>query len=316
MRAVRLPALQKPLVDNEIDGPPLSAGHVKVRIEACGICHSDAHYRGGFGNVATPRTLGHEIAGTVVGTGQRVAVHYLLSCGVCRGCAYGEQFCESGAMIGKQRDGGYAEFIVVPARNAIPIPPNVPTDVAALMMCSTATAYHALRVADFKRGHRVAILGFGGLGVSALHLCHALEAGAVSVVDVVPEKLEAAKALGAVPMEGDVDIAIDFTGNPEVITGALRSLAPRGTLVVVALSEAPVTFNPYRDLLGKERRIVGCSDHLREELFELMQLAASGKLNLSDAVSRRVPLEARAINEVLDDLENTTATLRNVIRIV
>lgn len=300
MRAVRLNALKTPLVDAEIEEPRIGPGDVLVRIEACGICHSDAHYRAGFGSVATPLTLGHEIAGTVVGTGERVAIHYL---------------CESGAMIGKQRDGGYAELIAVPARNCIPIPANVPTEIAALMMCSTATAYHALRVAAFEPGQRVAILGFGGLGVSALHLCRALDAGEVSVVDVVPEKLAAAEALGAVPMHEEVDIAIDFTGHPDVIVQALQSLAPRGTLVIVALSEAPVTFNPYRDLLGKERRIVGCSDHRREELFELMQLAASGLLDLSDAVSRRVPLDARIVNEVLDDLEKTTATLRNVIRI-
>jgi propanol-preferring alcohol dehydrogenase len=276
---------------------------VLVTIGACGICHSDAHYRAGFGNIATPRTLGHEIAGVVaevgadvtgVATGDRVAVHYLVG----------------DLMIGKELDGGYAESIRIPAQNAIPIPANVPIDIAAVMMCSTATAYHALRVADFTPGKSVAILGLGGLGVSAAKLSAALGAADVAAADVVPEKLAGYRAI----RDGDeFDIALDFTGKPGVIVDALRRLAPRGTLVLVALSEEAITFNPYRDVLGKERRIVGCSDHLRQELLELMDLMSTGKLQLDDAISRRVPLEASAINGALDDLDRGTTTRRSVI---
>jgi 2-desacetyl-2-hydroxyethyl bacteriochlorophyllide A dehydrogenase len=320
MRAVRLPALNAPLSDVEIDDAPPGPGEVQVRIEACGICHSDAHYRSGFGNIATPRTLGHEIAGVVadagpqvtgIAAGDRVAIHYLLSCGTCRYCSNaGEQFCERGRMIGKHVDGGFAESIRVPARNAIPIPANVPIDVAAVMMCSTATAYHALQVAGFRSGKSVVILGLGGLGISAMQLSLALGASVVAAVDVVPEKLAGYRTVRA----GDeFDIALDFTGRPDVIIDALRRLAPRGTLVLVALSEAAITFNPYRDVLGKERRIIGCSDHLREELMELMDLVATGKLKLDGAISRRVPLEAKAINEVLDELDRGTTALRSVV---
>lgn len=339
MRAVRLAALGAPLIECDIDEPNAGRGEVRVRVEACGICHSDAHYRSGFGAIATPRTLGHEIAGTVtavgdgvtsVAAGDRVAIHYLLSCGECRACrTAGEQFCESGRMIGKQADGGHAESIVVPEANAIPIPPNVPFEVAAVMMCSTATAYHALRVAGVQSGSSVAVLGFGGLGVSAVHLSRLLGAAQVAVVDVVDEKLAAARSLGAQPIDArsgrvreslldasdgfGFDFAADFTGRPETALAALQALAPKGTLVVVALSEAPISFNPYRDVLGKERRVAGCSDHLRSELVELMQFAGSGKLDLASAISRRIPLDAGAINETLDELERGTSTLRTVI---
>jgi propanol-preferring alcohol dehydrogenase len=324
MRAVRLTAFNDRLVEQELDEPIVQHDEVRVRIEAAGICHSDAHYRAGFGAIALPRTPGHEIAGTVieigddvrdVAIGDRVAIHYLKSCGVCRACREaGEQFCETGEMIGKHCDGGYAESIVVPAKNAIPIPDGVPFNVAAIMMCSTATAFHALRVAGLREGQHVAILGFGGLGVSALHLSRALGASSISVVEVVPEKLKAAEALGArINDLTNIDVAIDFTGRPEVATRALQALNPRGTLVIVALSEAPIAFNPYRDLLGKERRIVGCSDHLRSELVELMQFAASGTLKLDAVISRQVPLDAEAINGVLDDLERGTAAVRSVI---
>ena len=325
MRAVRIAAPNAPLREATLPDLPPAPGQVRIEVQACGICHSDAHYRAGFGNIALPRTPGHEIAGIVhqVGAGvtsmragDRVAVHYLLSCGACRTCReHGEQFCERGEMIGKQRDGGYAEFINVPEANAIPVPTNVPLELAAVMMCSTATAYHALRVARMQPGETVALLGFGGLGVSALELARALGAKRVAVVDVVPEKLQLAEERGA-DVSGelqDVDVAIDFTGRPDVSTAALRALAPGGRLIIVALSEAPITFNPYRDLLGKERSIIGCSDHLRSELFELMELAAAGRIDLRHAIPARVPLEADAIDGVLNELDRGTSALRRVI---
>jgi propanol-preferring alcohol dehydrogenase len=322
MRAVRIPSYNAPLEATTL--PDVSPGprEVKVSIAACGICHSDAHYRGGFGATPLPRTPGHEIAGVVseagaevsdVRVGDRVAVHYLISCGGCRGCTEsGEQFCETGEMIGKHRDGGYAESIVVPARNAIPIPPNVSFEAAAIMMCSTATAYHALRLANVGSATRLAILGFGGLGVSAFHLAKFLGAASITVIDIVPEKLRAAEALGARDADA-FDVAIDFTGRADVIASAFRRLAPGGCLVLVALSEETLPLNPYRDILAKDRRLLGCSDHLREELFDLMRFAANGDLDVSPAISRRVPLDAGAINAVLDDLERGTGALRTVI---
>ncbi|HKO57100.1 MAG TPA: alcohol dehydrogenase catalytic domain-containing protein [Thermoanaerobaculia bacterium] len=323
MRAVRIVAPSQPLAMVELPDLPPAPGEVTIEVRACGICHSDAHYRGGFGNIALPRTPGHEIAGIVrevgdgvtrIAVGDCVAVHYLRSCGACRACREsGEQFCQRGEMIGKQCDGGYADFVTVPETNAIAVPPSVPLELAAVMMCSTATAYHALHVGRLREGERVAILGFGGLGVSALELARALGARSVAVVDVVPEKLALAEARGATTEVENIDLAIDFTGRPDVMTAALRALAPGGRLVVVALSEAPLTVNPYRDLLAKERSIIGCSDHTRGELVELLDLAATGRLELRHVISARVPFDAAAINAVLDGLEQGTGALRSVI---
>jgi propanol-preferring alcohol dehydrogenase len=339
MLAVRIVSFGAPLEAFELDDVSPRAGEVKIDVAASGICHSDAHYRSGFGAAVLPRTPGHETAGIisevgegVVGlhVGDRVAVHYLISCGTCGACRdSGEQFCNAGEMVGKHRDGGYAESIVVPAINAVPVPGSVPLDIAAVMMCSTATAYHALRVARFARGERVLFLGFGGLGVSGLEVARAIGAATVGVVDVVPEKLAVAERRGALAIDGrsddltrdlrastngrGFDVAVDFTGRPHVSLAALRALAPGGRLVLVALSETPFTFNPYRDILGTERTIVGCSDHLREELVDLLNLAAEGRLDIAHAISSRVPLEAGPINAVLDALEAGTATLRNVI---
>ena len=327
MRAIRLTAFGRPLIEAGVSEPEVGPRDVRVRIDACGICHSDAHYRAGFGNIATPRTLGHEIAGTIVeigdavrnhAAGDRVAIHYLLSCGECVACTRsGEQFCVVGRMIGKHVDGGYAESIVVPESNAVPIPRDVPAEIAAVMMCSTATAYHALRVAGVRSDSSLAILGLGGLGASAVRLARALGVSKITGIDVVPEKLRMAESLDAValtdPGAETFDVVIDFTGSPQLIERTLRALAPRGTLVLVALSEATITLNPYKDVLGKERRIAGCSDHTRAELVELFQMVSDGCLDLRGVVSRQLPLEAEAINAALDDLERGTATVRSVI---
>jgi len=337
MRAIQLVELDRPLRAVNLRDPEPGPGEILVRIRACGICHSDAHYRAGMGGVRLPRTPGHEVAGVVercgtgvdLAEGASVALHYLISCGVCDRCrSAGEQFCRRGEMIGKDRDGGYAEAIVVPAQNAIAVPDAVPLEQAAIMMCSTATAFHALRLAALRPGESVALLGFGGLGASALELARALGAGSVAALDVVPEKLARAERLGAVAIDGaadvdraladfggsnGLDVALDFAGRPETSAAALRALAPGGRLVIVALTTESPRFDPYRHLVGREARILGCSDHLRSELVELMELARSGRIDLSGAVSATVPLDAGAIDGVLDDLARGTAGQRTVI---
>jgi threonine dehydrogenase-like Zn-dependent dehydrogenase len=200
---------------------------------------------------------------------------------------------------------------------------------AAIMMCSTATAYHALRLASLGSGQSVAVLGFGGLGVSAVQLSRALGASEVYAVDVVPEKLALASSFGAIPLDAretpvhkailgatdgrGVDVAVEFTGHAEVARGGLRSLSPGGRLMIVAINLRSLEFNPFADLLVRERHIIGCSDHTRAELFELMGLAGAGKLDLSRAVTRTVPRDVEAVNGVLDELEKGSGHLRTVI---
>ncbi|HUP60806.1 MAG TPA: alcohol dehydrogenase catalytic domain-containing protein [Thermoanaerobaculia bacterium] len=340
MRAIRLIETGQPLQAAELPDPSPAADEIVVDVHRAGICHSDAHYRSGAIKSACPVTPGHEIAGVVssagenagVRAGQRVALHYLISCGTCERCRrHGEQFCVSGAMLGKMRDGGYAERIVVPAVNAIPIPDEVSSDVAAIMMCSAATAYHALRLAGLQRGDSVAILGFGGLGVSAVQLARALGAAEIFAADVVPEKLALAARFGATPLDvretpvhrailgatdgRGVDVAIELTGNANVAHSGLRSLSPGGRLMIVAINLRSLQFDPFTDLLARERRIIGCSDHTRQELVELMDLARAGTLDLSSAITRTVPFDAGAINAVLDDLERGSGHLRTVIAV-
>jgi 2-desacetyl-2-hydroxyethyl bacteriochlorophyllide A dehydrogenase len=341
MQAIRLVDSGQPLQFTELPDPAPGKGEVVVDVHRAGICHTDAHYRAGTGKVNLPITLGHEVAGVVsavgegvtdVRQGQRVALHYLFSCGTCERCQkYGEQFCPEGGMLGKERDGGYAQRVVIPAYNAIPIPDEVSSEVAAIMMCSTATAYHALRLANIQKGQSVAVLGFGGLGVSAVQLARALGASEVYAVDVVPEKLALAAKFGATALDAretpvhkailgatdgkGVDVTLEFTGNAEVARGGLRSLSPGGRLMIVAINLRQMEFNPFADLLVRERHIIGCSDHTRAELVELLELARTGQIDLSGAITRNVPLEQDAVNGVLDDLERGSGHLRTVISV-
>ncbi|NLE77951.1 MAG: alcohol dehydrogenase catalytic domain-containing protein, partial [Chloroflexi bacterium] len=179
MKAVRLTAIGRALELQDIPRPAVGPQDVLVRICAAGICHSDVHYRAGTSSVGPlPQTLGHEVAGVVeevgsqvaaVAPGQRVCLHYMVTCGECAHCRRGqEQFCLHGQMIGKHRDGGYAEYIAMPARSVVPLPPEIPFEQGAIAMCSSATSFHALRKARLQAGETVAVFGVGGLGMSAV----------------------------------------------------------------------------------------------------------------------------------------------------
>jgi D-arabinose 1-dehydrogenase-like Zn-dependent alcohol dehydrogenase len=339
-RAVRLTAPGRPLEDARLEAPAPGAGEVIVRVKAAGICHSDAHYRSGVASTRHPLTLGHEVAGVVeaVGTGvaeprvgDRVCLHYLVTCGECRDCGAGrEQFCATGQMIGKDRDGGYAELIRVPARNAHPLPESVPFEQGAILMCSSATALHALRKARVAHGDAVAVFGVGGLGVSALQLARALGAATVYAVDVNPVKLALARRFGAEAIDAryadpvqairratggrGVDAALELIGSAHVMNQAVRVLAPQGRAALAGLTRERLSVATYPDLLGREAEIIGVSDHLASEIGELMQFVARGELDLRDAITRVVPLEAAAIDAVLDGLEAFRDDVRCVIR--
>lgn len=340
MRALRLLEPGEPVAEEAVERPEAGPGELVVRVRAAGICHSDAHYRSGA-SPAGPRPLtpGHDVAGTVhesgadadgLGEGQRVCLHYLETCGSCAACAAGEeQFCDDAAMLGKSRDGGWAEYVRVPARNAVPLPDGIPFPHAAVMMCSTATSYHALRKARIGPGERVAVFGAGGLGLSAVQLARASGALEVFAVDVRPGPLEAAAALGARPVhadEGDaperireatggrgVDVALELAGMPETVRGALESLAPLGRAALAGIFPGTVEVAPYRELIGREAEIVGVSDHLLSEIPDLLAWAESGLLRLGPVIGRTVPLEAAAVNRELDRLQAFEGEGRAVI---
>lgn len=336
MRAVQLVNPGAPLQPRKIADPQPGPDEVVVAVAAAGICRSDLHYRSGFPVAGPlPLTLGHEVAGTVAAVGSevdgrlrgsRICVHYQVGCGSCRWCSSGlEQHCRHGAMIGKSRPGGYAEMIVVPARNVVPVPPGIALEHAAAMMCSSATSLHALRRGRMAPGDRVAVFGAGGLGMSAIQLARAEGAAVVYAIDPNPQKQALAEALGAVPIapgdtatarlreDGGVEVALDLVGSPVVMRQCLDVLAPLGRAVAVGLAPDAFLVGPYTDLVTGESELVGASDHLLSEITDLLEMAAAGYLSLERIVDRTVPLDAAAINQALDDLAGFAETVRTVI---
>lgn len=340
MKAVRLTEVGKPLEIQETPTPAPGAGEVLVRIMAAGICHSDAHYRAGVSYAGPlPLTLGHEIAGVVEalgpGTsrthiGDRVCLHYLVTCGQCHHCNRGqEQFCETGKMLGKHLDGGYAEYIAVPERGIVPLPDEVAFEHGAIMMCSSSTSFHALRKARLQPGERVAVFGAGGLGMSAIQLARGLGASEVYAVDINRDKLVLAARFGAIPVHaGDadpvelirqltngkgVDVAVELIGLPVTMRQAVQVLGVQGRAALAGITRTPFEVDSYNEVIGREAEIVGVSDHLLQEFPLLLDFARRGVLDLSHVVTRTVPLEAAAINETLDALERWGGEVRTVI---
>ena len=340
MKAIRMVEPGKPLELQQIPIPSAGEEDVLVRVRAAGICHSDAHYRAGRSSMGMlPITLGHEVAGEVewvgaqvtgVKAGDRVCLHYNISCGDCYYCRLGnEQFCTTVKMIGHHVDGGYAEYIAMPARNAVPLPDEITFEEGATLMCASATALHALRRGRVKQGETVAVFGVGGLGMSAIQLAKALGAVDVFAVDIKQDKLELASEYGAIPVDASrsdaveeirkltqgrgVDVALEMIGLPVTMKQTIESLGVLGRAVIVGLSQMPLEIHPYQTLIGYEAEIIGSNDHLLQELPLLMDMARRKVLDTSHVVSQRIPLDAEKINQRLTDLEQYTDDVRAVI---
>ncbi len=246
MKAARLHRIHGKLSLDRVPVPKISASDVLVDIRASGICHSDINYRDGVAPVAKlPIILGHEIAGVVVekgsrvkglGIGDRVLVHYVASCGRCRYCGTNrENLCVKYEMIGKDIDGGFAEYSCVPATSAVPLPERIPFEQAAIMGCAVSTAYHALVRGRLKRGETVVIIGVGGLGMHAVQLAKKIfRASQVIAMDRFDWKLKQAKRFGATGIVNVgrqdattalrkltdglfADVVVDFVGNEKTI---------------------------------------------------------------------------------------------------
>ncbi len=320
MKAARLHKIGEELQIDHVEVPSVGDNEVLVKVRASGICHSDLSYRNGVSPVGRlPITLGHEIAGVVaekggevksVAKGDRVCVHYVISCGQCRYCLAGrETYCANYRMIGKDVDGGFAEFLVVPASNLLPLPEPIPFEQGAILGCAVSTTYHALRRGRVSPGDNVVIYGVGGLGVHAVQLASAIfRAGKIIAVDVLDQKLSVAKKLGAKeiinaskddPAETisnmtngrGAEVVVDFVGRTKTIEKSIACAGKGGRIVVVGISSEDLQISPYSTIIGKEIEIVGVNDHLKSELADLIQLVKSGRVDLSGSVTHKVKLE-------------------------
>lgn len=323
MRAARLTAWREPLEIVDVPDPEAPKGGVVLKVLACGVCRSDWHaWVGADPDVALPHTPGHEFCGEVIGVGQgttrwqigdRVIAPFILACGACPDCAAGNQtICLDQAVPGFTIPGAFAEQIAVPFADAnlTALPTGISPELAAGLGCRVTTAWHALTGrAALRPGEWLAVFGGGGVGISALLLGRALGARVV-VVDIVPEKLAYARALGAdavvnaaqvdaasVVKEitgGGADLAIEALGIAATTIGALKSLRKLGRLVQVGMpagdhATMPI---PMDVVYSGQLAIYGTRGMPSWRYPSLLSLIEGGHVDLNPLVTRRIALSA------------------------
>jgi propanol-preferring alcohol dehydrogenase len=244
--AVRLPAIGQPLELSEVPVPEPRGAEVRIRIAGCGVCRSDLHIvDGSQPRVRLPVTLGHEIAGWVdafgsgatrsLPIGEPVVVFGGWGCGSCRECVRGEaQRCERGESPGFQRDGGYAEYVIVPdAAYLVPLGSLDPIR-SAVLADAGVTPFRAVSRATpwLDEGARVLLIGFGALGQFAIQ--YLPDDATVAVRDLDPRKVELARSLGAAEsLDGPAEVVFDFVGTSQTMAAAAEAVAPGGLISVV-----------------------------------------------------------------------------------
>ena len=304
MRAARYYGPGTGLVVETLPVPEPGPGEALVRVTATGLCHTELQFLAGTLNLGVaPLTLGHEIAGEVAELGEgvhdlrpgdRVVVYYDNPCGECEWCQSGrEHLCPNmGPQIGFTGDGGFAEYVRVPARNLLVVPEGLAAEEAATLCCSAATALHAVRaVAQVQPGETVLVYGVGAVGLAIVQLARLAGATAIAVGRSA-EKLALARDLGAdlvlnareqdvvaetlraTPHEG-VDVVFELVGAAETMTNSVAVLRRRGRLVFVGYGEDRLSVNPLH-LVLKELQVRGSLGNTREELREVLDLAAAG----------------------------------------
>ena len=330
----------------ELDLAPPGAHEVLVRLRASGVCHSDFNAIDGTAETRCPAVLGHEGAGIVdavgsgvtrVAVGDHVALSWAPSCGECAECLRDlPQLCSTawpamgtgGLMDGTtrlSRNGEpvyhysflstFAEACVVPERCCVPIPRDVPFDVAGLVGCAVTTGVGAVwRTAQVRPGDRVAVIGCGGVGLSALMAAVAVGAEPVIAVDAAPGKLDIARSFGAThgvlwagsaeetaeavreASGGGVDYAIEATGRPEAMLASFLSTRARGAAVLIGIPRADAVLPlPALSIPRMERRVLGSiygSSRPERDFPRTLDLYRSGRLPLDRLVSHRLPLDA------------------------
>jgi D-arabinose 1-dehydrogenase-like Zn-dependent alcohol dehydrogenase len=281
MRAVQVSEAGGPfeLVEREVPAP--GRGEALVRVQACGICHSDSYAKeGGFPGVTYPLVPGHEIAGKIEAlgedvrgweVGQRVGVGWFGgNCGYCERCRRGDLMaCLNMGIPGVTCDGGYADYVLVRAGAMASIPVELAAEDAAPLLCAGLTTYNALRNSGARGGDVVAILGVGGLGHLGIQFAAKLGFDTVAIARG-REKEELARRLGArhyidstaqdpaaeLSGLGGARVVLATVTNAAAMSAVLGGLAAHGKLVIVGASMEPMQFPPAM-LIGGEKAIAG-----------------------------------------------------------
>lgn len=327
MKALVLRAPNAPFELCNVPDPTPGPGEAVARVLACGSGLTIQHIKAGRVKVPFPRIIGHEITGEIVAlgagvsgiaAGDAVTAYYYLNCGNCRNClSQLEPLCENpGGQIGRECDGGYAEYIKLPARNFIKLPRELdykkyPAEVGVITD-ALATPFKVLKRASVKAGETVAVFGAGGgLGIHQLMMAKWARAHVIAV-DVSSDKFEACRKAGADEVvdasQGDaadrlleltkgrgVDVAIDYVSSQTTLESAVKALGKRGRLVTLGGAGKPFSV-PAADMLAKELSLLGSRYVTRSEILETLDLVA--RREVWPLVSDIRPMaEAEALHE-------------------
>ncbi len=304
-----------PLQLQERPIPLPQPGQILVKLHVCGVCRTDLHVvEGELPDIPFPLIPGHQAVGTVVQVGSkvseaqeadRVGIAWLQgTCGQCEFCTSGrENLCLRAKFTGYQVDGGYAEYAVVPARFAYPIPPIFSDEEAAPLLCAGIIGYRALRLSGVKPGQRLGLYGFGASAHIAIQIARHWGCQ-VYVSSLKPEHQALARQLGAVWVGGAMDMPPDklhgsiiFAPAGDLVPPALRALDRGGTLALAGIHMSPIPSLDYdRDLFG-ERVIRSVTANTRQDGIDLLREAAAIPIKPHTA---RFPLEEanRALREL------------------
>jgi S-(hydroxymethyl)glutathione dehydrogenase/alcohol dehydrogenase len=350
VKAAILNEYQTPLSIEEVKIDPPKAGEVKVRILATGVCHSDYHVMKGEWKFGLPVLLGHEASGIVeevgsgvtgIKAGDRAALSFRPWCGRCRLCIIGKSvLCEgytgdrfkmhdgtsrvhrNGQDIGVLgRMGSFAEYVVMPAEQVVPIEQDIDMESLALIGCAVTTGVGAvLNTAKVEVGSTVAVIGCGGVGLNVVQGAAIAGASKIIAVDLLDNKLDYAASFGATHLVngstgdaveqvrdltgGGVDYAFEVIGNYRTVEQAIKMIRQAGTAVLVGMAPQNQTagFDPLL-FVQKEARLLGCwygSSRPRLDFHRFIEMTLAGQLKVKEMITRRYPLEQ--INEAYDSL--------------
>jgi len=343
MKAMILEGFGEKLKLKNVQEKELKPGYAKIKVKACGICHTDLKILSGTlpicKEIQFPHILGHEIAGKVVEVesevkdihvGDRVVVSFYSGCGKCIYCNKGEDaLCENLQYWAGFRDwGGYAEYITVPAR-ALTLIPNTSAITyvkAAIIPDAVATVYGALkRKADIKPEDNVIIIGVGGLGLHAVqlakyfqakviaidkdekHLNKALEEGADFIVKLNSDEVE--NTINHLMHNKKADSVIDIVGTQSTINLGINSLKKGGKLIIVGYEPQTKVFIKPLEVLLKEIQILGSRGSSKKDIEETLKLIASGHIH--PIIDKIRPF--KEVNELHQQLKDGKIIGRSVI---
>jgi threonine 3-dehydrogenase len=294
---------------------------VLIKVRAAALCGTDLHifawnaWARGAG-IALPLVMGHECCGDVVAVGRdvtgvnpgdKVAAETHIPCDQCYQCQNGEQhICANLRLLGIHTPGCFAEYAVIPAICARPIPAAIPYDTGAVME-PLGTALRAVAEASVA-GATVCVLGCGPIGLFAVAAAAALGAAAVFAADISPGRLAIAAQLGARPLDarGDiaaavlaatggigVDAVIEASGSADAVKASFRCLRKGGRMALVGLPDRPVDLDLGRDIVFKEAKLVGIHGRTIFATWTRMEnLLAAGKLAVAPVITHTLPLES------------------------